>query len=115
MKDIVWVGSSRDDISALPPPVKASFGYRLRQAQQGKTPADMKPLSQFGTGVFELRETFERNAFRVVYVVKLKKTIYVLHAFMKKSKAGIGLSKPDVELIEARLRRAQEMDAEESP
>jgi phage-related protein len=112
MKDVVWIGSSKDDLSALPAPVKVSFGYRLRQVQQGKTPADMKPLPQFGTGVFELREAFGGNAFRAVYVVKLKKAIYVLHAFMKKSKSGIGLPKPDKELIEARLRRAQEIDAE---
>ena len=110
MRDVVWIGSSKDDISALPDPVKASFGYRLRQVQQGKSPADMKPLAQFGTGVFELREAFEGNAFRVVYVVKLKRAIYVLHAFMKKSKSGIGLPKPDRELIELRLRRAQELD-----
>jgi phage-related protein len=73
MKDVVWIGSSKDDLSALPAPVKVSFGYRLRQVQQGKTPADMKPLPQFGTGVFELREAFGGNAFRAVYVVKLKK------------------------------------------
>ena len=113
MKDLIWIGSSKDDISALPAPVKASFGYRLRQVQRGETPLDMKALSQFGAGVFELREAFERNAFRVVYIVKLERAIYVLHAFMKKSKSGIGLPKPDVELIEARLRRAQEMDAED--
>jgi phage-related protein len=112
MKDIVWIGSSKDDISALPAPVKMSFGYRLRQVQQGKAPTDMKALVQFGSGVFELRESFDGNAFRAIYAVKLKKAIYVLHAFMKKSKSGIGLPKPDVELIERRLRRAQEFDAE---
>lgn len=112
MKDIVWIGSSKDDISALPVPVKMSFGYRLRQVQQGKTPADMKALAQFGSGVFELREGFDGNAFRAIYVVKLKKAIYVLHAFIKKSKSGIGLPRPDVELIQIRLRRAQELDAE---
>jgi hypothetical protein len=31
---------------------------------------------------------------------------------MKKSKSGIGLPKPDAELIERRLRRAKELDAE---
>ena len=36
----------------------------------------------------------------------------MLHAFMKKSKSGIGLPKPDKEKIEARLRRARELDAE---
>jgi phage-related protein len=97
----------------LPPAVKASFGLRLFELQQGRTPLDMKPLRQFGTGVYELRETFNRNAYRVVYVVNLRKALYVLHAFMKKSKSGIGLPKPDAELIELRLRRARELDAEE--
>lgn len=115
MKDIVWVGSSKSDISALPSPVKMSFGYRLRQVQRGQTPLDMKPLPQFAPSVFELREAFEGNAFRVVYVVNLRRAIYVLHAFMKKSKSGIGLPRTDVALIESRLRRAIEMDAEERP
>jgi len=37
----------------------------------------------------------------------------VLHAFMKKSKSGIGLPKLDAELIAARLRRARELDMEQ--
>ena len=73
--------------------MRVSFGHRLRQLQEGKTPPDIKPLPQFGAGVLELRERFERNAYRLMYVVKLKKAIYVLHAFMKKSKSGIGLPK----------------------
>ncbi len=59
---VIWMGSSKEDISALPSPVKASFGHRLRQLQDGNTPLDMKPLPQFGPGVFELRERFDRNA-----------------------------------------------------
>jgi len=113
VRPIVWIAGSRDDLSALPREVKASFGLRLYELQQGKTPLDMKPLRQFGAGVHELRETFDRNAYRVVYVVNLKKALYVLHAFMKKSRSGIGLPKPDAELIAVRLRRARELDAED--
>ena len=112
-RTVLWIGSSKDDISALPGPVKASFGHRLRQVQDGETPLDMKPLTQFGTGVFELRERFDKNAYRLVYVVSLKKAIYVLHAFIKKSKSGIGLPKQDAELIETRLKRAHAVDAED--
>jgi len=108
---IVWVGSSRRDISRMPQEVKGSFGLRLFELQQGGTPLDMKPLTQFGGGVYELRDSFDGNAYRAVYVVNLGKALYVLHAFMKKSKSGIGLPKPDKELIEARLRRARELDA----
>jgi phage-related protein len=112
-KPVIWVGSGKGDISALPGPVKASFGHRLRQVQNGETPLDVKPLTQFGTGVFELRERFDRNAYRLMYVVNFEKAVYVLHAFMKKSKSGIGIPKPDTELIEARLKRAQALDAED--
>lgn len=113
LRPIEWIASSKANLSALPPEVKASFGLRLFELQQGRTPLDMKPLTQFGTGVYELRESFDKNAYRVMYVVNLKKALYVLHAFMKKSKSGIGLPKPDAELIELRLRRARELDAED--
>ena len=112
-RPLVWMGSSKEDISEMPSQVKASFGHRLRQVQQGETPSDTKPLSSFGAGVMELRERFDGNAFRVVHVVSLRKAVYVLHAFMKKSKSGIALPKPDAELIEVRLKRARVLDAEE--
>jgi phage-related protein len=111
-RPVVWIGSSKDDISGLPDPVKASFGHRLREVQWGRTPLDTKPLPQIGGGVFELRERFDGNAYRMMYVVVLKKAVYVLHAFMKKSTSGIGLPRPDAELIALRLRRAQALDAE---
>jgi phage-related protein len=107
------MGSSKEDISALPPPVKASFGHRLHEVQEGKTPLDVKPLPSIGAGVLELRERFDGNAFRAVYVVSLRKAVYVLHAFMKKSKSGIALPKPDAALIEGRLKRARILDAED--
>lgn len=101
------------DLSILPREVKVSFGPRLHELQQGKTPLDMKPLSQFGSGVYELRESFHGNAYRMMYVVNLRKALYVLHTFMKKSKSGIGLPRPDAELIAIRSRRAQELDTED--
>jgi phage-related protein len=113
IRPIVWIASSKEDLSALPGEVKTSFGLRLFELQLGKTPLDMKRLTQFGGGVYELRESFDGDAYRTVYVLNLGKAIYVLHAFMKKSKSGIGLPKPDFELIERRLRRAKEMDAED--
>jgi len=35
-----------------------------------------------------------------MYVVASRKAVYVLYAFMKTSKSGIGLPKPEAELIE---------------
>ncbi len=113
VRPVVWIGSSRQDLAALPREVKGSLGSRLYELQQGKTALDVKPLSQFGSGVYELRESFKGNAYRMMYVVSLKKALYVLHAFMKKSKSGIGLPKRDAELVAVRLRRARELDRED--
>jgi phage-related protein len=112
VRPIVWIARSKRDLSAMPREVKVSFGLRLYELQQRKTPLDMKPLPQFGSGVYELRESYERNAYRLMYVVNLTRALYVLHVFVKKSESGIGLPKPDAELIAIRLRRAHELDRE---
>ena len=113
LRPVVWIGSSKTDISAMPGVVKASFGLRLYELQLGGTPLDTKPVTQFGPGVYELRERFDTNAYRVVTVVNLGKALYVLHAFMKKSKSGVSLPRPDAILIEARLKRARDLDKED--
>jgi hypothetical protein len=55
-RPLVWIGSTKNDISKLPKPVKASFGYRLRRIQKGLPVPAAKALAHFGTGVYELRE-----------------------------------------------------------
>jgi phage-related protein len=84
----------------------------LRRIQQGQSVADSKSLSQFGLGVMELREAYDKNAYRVVYIANLKRAVYVLHAFIKKSKSGIGIPKRDANLIRLRLKRTRAEDEE---
>ncbi len=110
MHDLTWMGSSLEDLSAFPADVKRAFGFQLREVQKGVTPGVAKPLKQFGSGVFELRESFAGDAFRAVYAVKLEKAVYVLHAFKKKSKSGIAMPREDIAVIEQRLKRAREID-----
>lgn len=43
-----------------------------------------------------------------MYKVRLAGRIYVLHAFQKKSKAGIKTPKAEIELIRSRFRLAEE-------
>ena len=38
----------------------------------------------------------------------MENVIYVLHAFQKKSKRGIATPKPDIDLIRARIKKAEE-------
>lgn len=55
----------------------------------------------------EIVEDFDTNTYRAVYTVKFRDVVYVLHCFQKKSKKGISTPKHDIELIEARLKRAE--------
>lgn len=43
-----------------------------------------------------------------MYTVQFEEVVFVLHAFQKKSKAGIKTSKQDIDLIELRYRWAQQ-------
>ena len=60
-----------------------------------------------GSGVLELVESHDGDAYRVVYTVRFKDAVYVLHAFQKKSKRGIKTPKHDMEVIRERLKSAE--------
>jgi len=105
-KDVQWIGSSKRDIKDLPSFVQRSFGHSLWGVQKGHTPEDAKPLFELGRGIYEIRESFDTNAYRLMYVACFEKAVYVLHVFMKKSKSGIGVPKPDIELIKTRYKMA---------
>ena len=103
-----FVGSSKDDLSEFPVPVKSCIGFALRAAQQGQKHPDAKPLKGFhGAGVVEIISDFDGDTFRAVYTIKLKGIIYVLHAFQKKSKTGIRTPQAEIDLIKSRLKDAQ--------
>ena len=77
-------------------------------AQCGETAEHVKPFKGVGSGVFEIVDRYQKDAYRLVYAVQIGNNIYVLHAFQKKSKSGIATPKPDVELIQKRYKEAQE-------
>jgi len=49
--------------------------------------------------------------YRAVYTVRYLTAIYVLHVFQKKSKRGRQTPQQDIDLIKARLKRAEEIHA----
>lgn len=49
----------------------------------------------------------ESGTYRAVYTVRFRDSIYVLHAFQKKSKRGVATPKHEVELIVERLASAE--------
>lgn len=58
--------------------------------------------------MLEIVDDFDGDTYRAVYTVRFAGVVYVLHAFQKKSKHGIATPKPELELVEQRLKRARE-------
>jgi phage-related protein len=113
MRPVVWIGSSRDDLRAMPPQVRRDIGQALYTAQQGDTDPAAKPLKGFGGArVMEIVERHRGDAFRAVYTANFAEAIYVLHVFQKKSKHGIATPKPDMELIRTRFAEAGRLHRE---
>jgi phage-related protein len=112
IKPVIWIGSTRADLSRFPEEVKDAIGYALYMAQRGEKHPDAKPLRGFGgAGIVEIVANHAGDAYRAVYTVRLPGRIYALHVFQKKSKSGIKTPKSEIELIKARLRRAEEEHA----
>lgn len=113
LKPVEWIGSSLNDLKEFPDEVQQVVGYALYIAQCGDKHPSAKPLKGFkGAGVVEVVEDFDGDTYRAVYTIKFADVVYVLHSFQKKSKQGIATPKQDVDLIDARLKRAKEHYAE---
>jgi phage-related protein len=110
LKRLDFIGSSLDDLRAFPVEVKQDIGHSLHKVQMGLKPPEAKPLKGFGgAGVLEIIENFYGDTYRAVYTVKFAEAIYVLHCFQKKSKSGIKTPQHEIELINRRLRLAEEL------
>ncbi len=108
-KPIKWVSSAKRDLDALPEDVKDVFGHAIDLAQAGGKHPDAKVMTGFGSaGVLEVVEDHKGDTFRAVYTVKFAGWVYVLHCFQKKSKSGIATPKPDMDMINTRLKAAKQ-------
>ena len=110
MKDVKWVGDSRERLRSFPKSARETIGEALRIAQTGGKHQHAKPLIGVGSGVFEIAARYDTNTYRAVYTVKLGENIYVLHVFQKKSTRGIRTPRREINLIKQRLRIAREME-----
>jgi phage-related protein len=107
-KQVIFAGSSREDLKEFPDEVKLDIGYALYQAQMGEKPKNAKPLTGFGSaGVLEIIGGYDGSTYRAVYTVKFAEAVYVLHAFQKKAKQGIKTPCQDKELVKRRLKIAE--------
>lgn len=105
-KPVSFIASALDDLRAFPIGARQEAGYQLDRVQQGLTPDDCKPLAVVGPGVREIRIRDADGAFRVIYVAKFARAIFVLHCFQKKTQTT---AKADLELASRRYRIAKEL------
>lgn len=106
MKKITWLGHTHQTVKGYSDIVKQEIGYNLDKVQRGLEPHDWKPIPLVGQGVKEIR-IHQENEYRVLYIAKFEESIYILHAFVKKTeqtlKKDIGLAKQRyVEMLEMR-------------
>ena len=108
-KPLYWIASTREDLKAFPRPVQRAMGVALRDAQKGGKHGSATPLKGFkGAGVLEVVQDHDGDTYRAVYTVRFAESVYVLHVFQKKSKRGIKTPKSVIDLIKARLKRAEQ-------
>lgn len=112
--EIFWVGDSKEQLSSFPLAAKKRLGFGLRQVQNGLMPEIAKPLSGLGSGVYELKANARGDTFRVVFLLKLKRAVYVIDAFQKKSKRGSQTPKEVRERLKRRIAEARKHEDESS-
>jgi phage-related protein len=101
MKEIRFCGYSLDVLRSFPVAAKREAGYQLDRVQQGLDPTDWKPMPSIDTGVREIRIMHE-GQYRLIYVARFVDTVYVLHAFQKKTQKT---RKQDIDAAKLPLRQ----------
>ena len=112
VRDLTWVGDSREQVRSFPQTARRIVGEALRFAQQGEKHPKAKPLRGIGSGVLEIVARYDTDTYRAVYAVRISEIIYVLHAFQKKSTRGSRTPKKEIDLIRQRLNRIRAMETE---
>ena len=84
-KSVRFRGNALDALRSFPVSARREAGYRIDRVQNGRDPADWKPMHTVSSGVREIRIRDASGAFRVIYVAKFADAIYVLHCFQKKT------------------------------
>ena len=104
MKQVIWMGPSKEDLRAFPGEARREVGYQLEHVQEGVDPDDWKPMSVVGSGVREIRVRESSGAFRCIYLATRPEGIYILHCFQKKTQKT---SQRDLDLAQRRFKSIQ--------
>jgi len=107
-RPISWIKAARKDFKKFPNAVQGDMLSALTIAAEGSKADTAKPFKGVDGSVFEIALRYRGDAFRTIYAVKVGADIWVIHAFQKKSKAGIKTPRMHVDLIHDRLKRLKE-------
>lgn len=102
MKPVRFLGDSRKALRGFPNDARREAGHQLDRVQMGLPADDFKPMPSIGKGVEEIRVWEASGTYRVVYTARLADTVYVLHAFQKKTRAT---SSRDIEIARERFQQ----------
>jgi len=100
VKSLVWLGTLLKDVRSFSAELRREIGYQLYKIQEGLEPSDWKAMPSIGAGVREIR-IHTKNEYRVIYVAQFGEAVYVLHAFVKKTRST---ARHDLEMITERLQ-----------
>jgi phage-related protein len=101
----VWLADSRSRVKLFPAGVQDDIGYALYVVQLGERSVKAKALHGFGGQVREIAAYDASGTYRAIYTASIGESIYLIHAFQKKSKVGIATPKPEMDLIRQRLKQ----------
>ena len=104
-RPIGWVRAARKDFEKFPAAVRNRIANALTIAAEGGKADIAKPLKGLGSGVLEIAVRYRSDAFRTVYVTEIAGSLWVLHAFQKKSRSGIKTPDAEIDLVRDRLKR----------
>src|SRR5450631_4062797 len=108
---ISWEGDSLKVLRSWPKAIKEDFGVALNEMQEGRPAAiAVRPMSSIAPGVFELKDSDESKWYRLIYLARVKDTIFVLHCFTKDTART---EKPDLRMARRRWKQVQERLREE--
>jgi phage-related protein len=99
-KRLEFCGNSIEAVRAFPAAARRDIGHELWRVQDGEEPLHWKPMNSVGAGVREIRVRDAARIYRAIYIATLPESVYVLHAFVKKTQKT---PKTDIDLAKNRL------------
>ena len=104
-RPVGWIRPARKAYEAFPATVRDRIATALTIAAEGGKADIAKPLKGVGSGVMQVAVRYRTDAWRVIYVTEIAGSLWVLHAFQKKSKTAIKTPRSEIDLVKTRLAR----------